>query len=97
MFVIVQCLDNIESRENSKEMRLREKMALTMKQAGVAITLTSVTDIMCFFSAAITILPVLQGPNSTRKSWARIDSSLIIWQLTGLVQQLVKIQPVPIK
>ena len=72
MFVIVQCLDNIESRENSKEMRLREKMALTMKQAGVAITLTSVTDIMCFFSAAITILPVLQGPNSIEKSLARI-------------------------
>ena len=60
MFVIVQCLDNIELREDSKEVKLREKIALTMKQAGVAITLTSVTDIMCFFSAAITILPVLQ-------------------------------------
>ena len=64
MFVIVQCLDNIESGEDSKDLKLRQKIALTMKQAGVAITLTSVTDIMCFFSAAITILPVLQGPNS---------------------------------
>ena len=64
MFVIVQCLDNIELREESRDAKLGEKIALTMKQAGVAITLTSVTDIMCFFSAAITILPVLQGDNS---------------------------------
>ena len=59
MFVIMQRFNNIESREDSESMTLPEKMALTMKQAGVAITLTSATDIVALLSAALTILPGL--------------------------------------
>ena len=60
MFVIVQCLKNVESREESTVMAIEDKIALTMKQAGVAISVTSVTDVACFLCGAVSILPVLQ-------------------------------------
>merc|ERR1719188_1263716 len=59
MFVIVQCLKNIESTAKGKDLGLREKIGLTMKTSGVAITLTSVTDIMAFVAGSFTILPGL--------------------------------------
>ena len=60
MFVIVQCLKNIESTaKDPLSLGLREKIGLTMKTSGVAITLTSVTDIMAFVAGSFTILPGL--------------------------------------
>ena len=60
MFVIVQCLKNIESTaKDPASIGLREKIGLTMKTSGVAITLTSVTDIMAFIAGSFTILPGL--------------------------------------
>ena len=45
MFVIVQCLRNIESDpKHPTDMDPKRKMGLTLKNAGVAITLTSVID-----------------------------------------------------
>ena len=61
MFVIMQCFNNIESREENEGMSLPEKIALTMRRAGVAITLTSATDIAALLSAAFTIFPALHS------------------------------------
>ena len=61
MFVIVQCLRNIETGHavDASAMDPRRKIGLTLKNAGVAITLTSVTDIMAFIAGSFTILPGL--------------------------------------
>ena len=60
MFVIVQCLRNIETgHAEASAMDPRRKIGLTLKNAGVAITLTSVTDIMAFIAGSFTILPGL--------------------------------------
>ena len=60
MFVIVKCWYNLDI--NSKKTKsLEENMALTLKNAGVAITVTSVTDICAFAVGCITIIPGLQA------------------------------------
>ena len=54
MFVILQCMSNLE--EHNKNIRsVKEKIALTMQHAGVAITVTSVTDVMAFGVGACTV------------------------------------------
>ena len=60
MFVIVQCLHNIDSRDVG-ELSIEEKMGITLKHAGVAITVTSLTDMFAFGVGAVTILPGLQA------------------------------------
>ncbi|CAB4059413.1 NPC1 [Lepeophtheirus salmonis] len=66
MFIIVQCWYNI-LEQNKKECStdqsiktLEEMMAETMKDAGVTITITSLTDIFAFGIGGITILPGLR-------------------------------------
>ena len=54
MFVIMQCLYNLQSTEN-EGLDLHEKIGLTLKHAGVAITVTSVTDIFAFGIGAVTV------------------------------------------
>ena len=54
MFVIMQCLYNLQSTENDA-LDLHEKIGLTLKHAGVAITVTSVTDIFAFGIGAVTV------------------------------------------
>ena len=54
MFVIVQCLDNIEDEEETRE--LEEKIGLTMKRAGISITVTSLTDVLAFGIGSITVI-----------------------------------------
>ena len=53
MFVIVQCWNNMtpEERKNSSH---SERFAHTMKRAGVAITITSVTDMVAFGIGSLT-------------------------------------------
>jgi hypothetical protein len=56
MFVIMQCFNNVNDRNIVADKEtLQERIAQTMKHAGVAITLTSVTDVMAFFAGSITV------------------------------------------
>ena len=60
MFVIVESWYNID--ENDKKTKpLEESIALTLKDAGVAITVTSVTDVCAFSIGCITLLPGLKA------------------------------------
>ena len=61
MFVIVQSYDNIVKEEANQDKSHHEKMGLAMQHAGVAITITSVTDLMAFCVGASTVLPALQS------------------------------------
>lgn len=58
MFVIIQCYDNLG---NEKTESITENMALTLKHAGVAITVTSFTDFIVFALGATTVLPALRS------------------------------------
>jgi Niemann-Pick C1 protein len=55
MFVIVQCLENLTKDQLSSVSTTQEKIGLAMKHAGVAITVTSVTDIFAFGVGACTV------------------------------------------
>ena len=54
MFVILQCMSNLEEQGMGTR-SVKEKIALTMKHAGVAITVTSVTDVMAFGVGSCTV------------------------------------------
>ena len=53
MFVIVGAWQNLSSAERS--LPIQQRMALTLKHAGVSITVTSVTDIVAFGIGASTV------------------------------------------
>ena len=59
MFVIVQCWNNL-SREELLSTR-HEKFGYTMKRAGVAITITTVTDVVAFGIGSMTEVPALKS------------------------------------
>lgn len=59
MFVIMQAFDNLSADE--KTLTLGKQLGRTMKHAGVAITITSVTDLLAFAIGATTVLPALSG------------------------------------
>ena len=61
MFVIVQCLHNINANDLGEHDTVEERMGVTLKHAGVAITVTSLTDMFAFGIGAVTILPGLQA------------------------------------
>ena len=52
MFVIVQCWYNL-SEEEKVGKSLHEQIGETMKHAGVAITVTSITDVFAFGIGAV--------------------------------------------
>ena len=54
MFVIVQCWYNLRKDEIFGKTH-EEKIGITMKHAGVAITVTSVTDVFAFGVGSITV------------------------------------------
>ena len=54
MFVIIQCWNNLPDHEKNGR-TLPEKIALTMQHAGVAITVTSVTDVFAFGVGSVTV------------------------------------------
>ena len=54
MFVIMQSFDNLQSNEKDVE-DIRNNIGLTMKRAGVAITVTSMTDIVVFGVGSSTV------------------------------------------
>ena len=56
MFVIVQCLSNIEDTDPTyNEKPIEILIGETMKHAGVAITITSLTDLVVFAVGAFTV------------------------------------------
>ena len=59
MFVIMQSWETLTAQE--KTMGLVERFGLTMKHAGAAITVTSVTDVIAFGIGGLTVLPALQS------------------------------------
>jgi Niemann-Pick C1 protein len=67
MFVIVQCWDTLDKRRKAKpsshlnDLSLPERFGETLSHAGVAITITSVTDIIAFGVGGTTVLPALKS------------------------------------
>ena len=60
MFVIMQCFDNLSSEERSLD-DIPKAISMTMRRAGVAITVTSLTDFMVFAIGSTTVLPALRS------------------------------------
>ena len=60
MFVILRCFNNIPDAEK-KSTGLVKSIGLTMKNAGVSITITSLTDICAFGIGAITYFPAIRS------------------------------------
>ena len=60
MFVIMQCYDNLSLEEMSSP-DIPTRVGKTMRRAGVAITVTSLTDFMVFAIGATTVLPALRS------------------------------------
>jgi Niemann-Pick C1 protein len=60
MFVIVGAWDNL-AQSVHKSKPVYERIGLTLKDAGVSITVTSLTDVLAFGIGASTILPALQS------------------------------------
>ena len=58
MFVIIQCYDNLGSEKSQDNV---ENIGKTMRHAGVAITVTSLTDFIVFVLGATTVLPALRS------------------------------------
>ena len=58
MFVIMKTYRNLEE---ATEQNLEDKIAKTLKHAGVSITVTSLTDVCVFAVGAITVFPGLQA------------------------------------
>ena len=54
MFVIMQCMSNL-SDEQKSSLPLPERIGQTMRKAGVAITVTSLTDVCAFGVGAVTV------------------------------------------
>lgn len=54
MFVIVQSLDNLGPKERQPN-NIPQNIGQTMKHAGVAITVTSITDIVVFAVGSSTV------------------------------------------
>jgi len=59
MFVIVQSWETLSS--DQKKESLVSRFGKTMRQAGVAISVTSITDVIAFGVGGFTILPALQS------------------------------------
>ena len=58
MFVIMRVFRNLEELA---EFDIETKIGLTLRHAGVAISITSLTDICAFAAGAITVFPALQA------------------------------------
>ena len=59
MFVIIQCRNTLS--ETDKKKGVVERMGVTLRHAGVAITITSITNFIAFGIGATTAMPALQS------------------------------------
>ena len=55
MFVIMACWYNLHKDPTMAKRSIPERMGLTMEQAGVSVTVTSITDILAFGIGAFTV------------------------------------------
>lgn len=53
MFVIVQCLENINDNVRSKP--IHERIGVAIKHAGMSVLITSATDVLAFGVGASTV------------------------------------------
>ena len=53
MFVTMQCFNNLNAEEQKKSRE--ERFGLTLKRAGAAITVTSLTDFLAFAIGGSTV------------------------------------------
>lgn len=58
MFVIVQSLENLTPKQ--KSLPVPQRIGLTMKHAGVSITVTSLTDMAAFLIGSSSSMPILR-------------------------------------
>ncbi len=66
MFVILQCWNNLNRdlpQDENGRLEVAERIGLTMKHAGIAITVTSLTDAFAFGVGAVTVTQTL-APHS---------------------------------
>ena len=62
MFVIMKSWYNhIDNLSDGKQSSLEDNIGMTMKRAGVAITVTSITDVCAFLVGSITVFPGLKA------------------------------------
>ncbi|XP_057666401.1 protein patched homolog 1-like isoform X1 [Diorhabda carinulata] len=59
IFVIMACWEELSMEE--KKLSIPERIGLTLKHAGVSITITSTTDVIAFIISSSTILPSLES------------------------------------
>ena len=59
MFVIMECWHNQESEAG--DCTIEERLGRTLRQAGVSVTVTSLTDVLAFGIGACTIMPGLRA------------------------------------
>ena len=86
MFVIIQCWNNLPAHERNGR-TLPEKIALTMQHAGVAITVTSVTDVFAFGVGSVTV----SATRRSRVSAVKLDFDNMIVKLVEEVQDRVTV------
>ena len=55
MFVIMECWHNLAGDPVTAMLPLEERMGRTMRQAGVSVTVTSITDVFAFGIGACTV------------------------------------------
>ena len=59
MFVIMQCLSNLSDQQKST-LPLPEQIGQAMRHAGVAISITTLTDVCAFGVGAVTVsIPIV--------------------------------------
>ena len=59
MFVIIQCRNTLSEADKSKD--VVERLGVTLRHAGVAITITSITNFIAFGIGATSSLPALRS------------------------------------
>ena len=55
MFVIAQCWTNMRNDPLNADLSLPEKMGVTLKHAGVSITITTITEVFAFGIGATSV------------------------------------------
>ena len=65
MFVLCQCWANLKKKKLDDGLSHPEKLGTTMKHAGVAITVTTITDVFAFGVGAVTV----RTPSPVEATW----------------------------
>lgn len=77
MFVLVTVWEELSDRH--KKLSLPEKIAFTLKHAGVSITVTSLTDIMAFAVGSFTVNLLILKYRSPLRYFFYVNGELTQW------------------